>query len=250
MLVDKGSHFGLDGCTLTDLTRVEPREGYVDVVLLTKSDKHGGYCVAGIDLHTHAWVHLTTTEDDFPGGNGALGDCHLLLDDGSYAEVLDVVRFSNLGPCPELYQVENMLVDFSEPMKRLGKMQFRDVLKIHPAEGRKKLFYTNADTTPECLQDRLNYSLILAHVKDVVIYPYENKNGLMRAKADFTYVSRFASHDEVEYRGIRMTVPEYYQFGVGNRVYMDEAYFVLSVGLPYRGKIYKYVAAVYEPCGS
>ena len=42
MLVDKGSHFGLDGCTLTDLTRVEPREGYVDVVLLTKSDKHGG----------------------------------------------------------------------------------------------------------------------------------------------------------------------------------------------------------------
>ena len=230
------------GTAFFDLTKVKQREGYVDVVLLTKSFKNGGYCVAGIDLHTHEWVRLTASEEDFPGGEGALGENNLFLADGTFADVLDVVRFRSAGTHPELYQVENTLVDFSERMMRLGTMRFEEVLEIHPAEGRKKLFYTDSNTLPDYYGGRLDYSLILAHVKNAHIYSYYDK-GKTRWKADFTYVSRYKSHSTVEYKEVYVTTPIN---SLRDKLHYDDAYFVLSVGMPFNGTIYKFVAAIFE----
>lgn len=213
------------------------------VVLMTKSTKHGGFCVAGVDTKTHEWVRLMTSESEFPGGCGALSEAHLTTEDGSVADVLDVVEFVVSAEVPNLYQVENVEVDFSVPLKKVGTMTFDELLSMFPAASRKKVFYTDADTVDEKYGDKLSYSLILARVENVHVYSYVNSRGNERSKADFTYVSMCGRHSKVDYKGVRMTIPEY--DGLDHDLYWKSAYFVLSVGTPFEGRIYKYVAAVY-----
>jgi hypothetical protein len=57
------------------------------IVCLANSYKHGGRCIAGISLKDGRWVRLRGATAD-----GALDAQEYLLDDGSHAEVLDLIE--------------------------------------------------------------------------------------------------------------------------------------------------------------
>jgi hypothetical protein len=57
------------------------------IVCLANSYKHGGRCIAGIDIHDGQWIRLHSNSPD-----GALCACEYMLDDGSEPRLLDVIE--------------------------------------------------------------------------------------------------------------------------------------------------------------
>jgi hypothetical protein len=57
------------------------------IVCLANSYKHGGRCIAGIDLDSGQWIRLHGNSAD-----GALCACEYMLDDGSEPRLLDVIE--------------------------------------------------------------------------------------------------------------------------------------------------------------
>jgi hypothetical protein len=80
----------------------------IEVVILTKSIKNGGYCVAGIDINTSKWVRLVSSDRD---SHGALFEQDIQYRNGMNCEPLDVARVPILRKMPTAYQPENVLID-------------------------------------------------------------------------------------------------------------------------------------------
>lgn len=78
---------------------------YVEVICLANSRKRGGRCVVGLRTDGRGWVRPVAPYED-----GALYGQHYTLDDGSQAQVLDVLRVDVAEACPQAYQPENWLV--------------------------------------------------------------------------------------------------------------------------------------------
>jgi hypothetical protein len=57
------------------------------IVCLANSYKHGGRCIAGIDIDDGAWIRLRGKADD-----GALCACEYALDDGTEPRLLDMIE--------------------------------------------------------------------------------------------------------------------------------------------------------------
>ena len=57
------------------------------IVCLANSYKHGGRCIAGIDIDSGAWIRLHGNSP-----HGALCACEYALDDGSEPRLLDVIE--------------------------------------------------------------------------------------------------------------------------------------------------------------
>lgn len=65
------------------------------VIILTKSDKNGGYCVAGIDVNTGNFIRLVSEDEN---SNYALSDNDLIYDDErTYVEPMDIVNVQLKG---------------------------------------------------------------------------------------------------------------------------------------------------------
>ena len=78
------------------------------MVVLTKSAKNGGHCVAGIDVDTGNWVRLVSNDLNT---HGALSDQDMQYQDRSYCTPLDIVSVPIIKACPSQYQPENILID-------------------------------------------------------------------------------------------------------------------------------------------
>jgi hypothetical protein len=57
------------------------------IVCLANSYKHGGRCIAGVDIHDGQWIRLHGNSPD-----GALCACEYALDDGTEPRLLDVIE--------------------------------------------------------------------------------------------------------------------------------------------------------------
>jgi len=75
------------------------------MVVLAKSKKLGGRCVAGLKTDGGVWVRPVGPSED-----GTLFSQHYTLSNGSQAEVLDVVKIEVKEPRPEPHQPENWLI--------------------------------------------------------------------------------------------------------------------------------------------
>jgi len=62
---------------------------YKDLIIMTKSDKHGGFCVVGIDITDGSFVRLMSDDKET---FGALTPENMLYEDNSEAKILDLAR--------------------------------------------------------------------------------------------------------------------------------------------------------------
>ncbi|GMO67712.1 MAG: hypothetical protein Ta2D_13100 [Rickettsiales bacterium] len=95
------------------------------ILLLTKSDKNKGYCLAGIDLDTNKFVRLV---GDKNGAEIKKEKCKLL--NNTEIEPLDVLNIDIIEQCPLLLQPENCLLSENNIFEKIEKYSIDDLQKL------------------------------------------------------------------------------------------------------------------------
>ena len=170
----------------------------INILVLTKSRKNGGFCVAGIDMNTMKWVRLIVSIPPVK-----LHD--LKYEDGQYCEPLDVIECSVSDPTtPIELQPENIM--FSPPIKLVKKITL-DCLKktIDKIPFYDEDFIFSNQSCALFLDDvrKLGRSLQIAEVTNLTFHNETNLNGLSKTKLDFEYKGK-------KYSNFSITDPNFY----------------------------------------
>lgn len=169
----------------------------MDVVILTKSSKFGGYCVAGIDIKSGKWIRLVSCGD---ANRGPLLKKHMEYRDGSACSILDIARVPIIRRVPSDHQPENVLIDEGERWEKVGRLSVEGLLDLHPAEKHR---YLLGNAYSYITKDRIGtvgHSLVLVQVSDLEItHPDERKT-----KASFRYRGTL-------YKDMSVTDPDHYK---------------------------------------
>lgn len=171
------------------------------VILLTKSLKNGGYCVAGIDYYTGQWIRLVSGNQET---KGALEKC------GVPYKPLDIVIVDNITPMPIQYQPENYLIE--EPYgiegfyawKKIGEYDINKLVERYANNTNRYILYNN--NVHFCKEEvaGVEHSLEFVEITQVVIYTIFNEvTQKNKTKANFIY-------NGTSYNGMSVTDPDYY----------------------------------------
>ena len=206
-----------------------------EVAILTKSSKHGGFCVAGVDLDTGEWIRLVSDDEQT---HGALSRRDIAYEDRSICTPLDVVLVDVVEEAPLPHQPENYLIDSRKYWQKNGECTLSDVLDVHPAEVRPYLYgnlspYVDGDEI-----DDIGYSLTLVKVSSLTISQTTNIYNKPKTKASFVYNGKW-------YNNMSVTDPDFYSVPNGTR--FSDAYLVISLpDTPFpEDCYYKFVAQIY-----
>lgn len=99
---------------------------FKDIIIMTKSDKHGGCCVAGIDASNNNFVRLMSENK---GTFGALNEDDMLYEDNSKAKILDIARIKILKDSPTPIQPENITIDTTCRWQKSGSITEKELEK-------------------------------------------------------------------------------------------------------------------------
>lgn len=206
-----------------------------DIIVLTKSDKRSGYCVAGIDKVTGEWIRVVSsnsiTENAVPPGD-------LIAEDGTQVEVYDIVEIEFIKHIPTDVQPENYLYNECVPWKIKGKSNLREVIAIHG--------YDDTDYVFENDDNRLNSSEALWIESSLLLLKVEQPRYNVR-----TFPERKVLQMNFKYKGISYCYFKVTQTELKNRYFAkrDDWYlantdvFVFSLTDRYKdGRYYKVVA--------
>lgn len=195
----------------------------VDFIVLTKSFKHGCYCIAGINVSNGEWIRLVTEDSDT---EGAVPDEDARYSDGRPVEVLDCVKIDLIRLSPTNAQSENWLYNQEVFWQFVRKYTINEVLQLHPLDTAIPVFgsYDNY-----CTPDQLDgSSLLLVKVSQpsITVKTYENDwspktKVYFYCTIDNRNYSRFSVSDICLYL-------EYKQKGDGMYP-LDDGYAVLSL---------------------
>ena len=179
-----------------------------EIVILTKSAKHGGNCVAGIDINTGKWVRPVKA-------TGPILNSDMSCSNEYICNPLDVVKITFIAPRPNGCQTENEEIDTSCTWDYLGTCTLEDVLRIHPAENDLDIFGNYRCTLYEDEKNSLSFSLMLVAVTNLEFFTAEETG---KTKANF----RYNGH---RYSNISVTDRDYF----GCEDSFDRAHLVMSI---------------------
>ena len=207
----------------------------VEIAVLTKSSKHGGYCVAGINPRTGQWIRLVSGDERT---HGALQIRDMQYGNGADCQPLDVARVPAIAESPLAYQPENVLADRRYCWEWTGIISINDILKIHPPERHPFLFGNQKPYITAAEIGRAGHSLVLVKVKSLYISHTTNPQGKRKTKAGFQYQSDW-------YHNMSVTDPAYYEVPDGTKI--EAAALVISLpDVPFQeDRYYKFIAQIY-----
>lgn len=201
-----------------------------DIIILTCSAKHSGYCVAGIDIDSDEWIRLVASDNI---NTNEIPKCFMVYSDFTPCKPLDVVSVDIIKELPGDIQPENVLVNLSKKpvfKYRITPDQLEDYISVDRYIYNGKSSYMDKSTALRC-----GYSLGLYKVQDIYLDVFEY-NGRIKTKLDFTYNRCF-------YKGWSMTDTTYY--GCESGKICDEGLIVVSIPEDdYNGNYYKFVSKI------
>ena len=207
------------------------------IIILTKSKKHSGYCVAGIDYETGEWIRLVSSDLET---EGAVPCEDLQCSNGETLEVYDIIMCRLLRKCGTIVQPENCLYDESVKWKKVGKSNLDEVIKIHGYDSVEYVFENEDTKLPADWIFSGNPSLCLLKVKDASIWvkTFEDK----KISLNFTY-------DDVRYKYMSISqidLLNYYRNKTDDSYPLGTVTVVFSLTDKYywNGKYYKVVAQI------
>lgn len=204
----------------------------IDIVILTKSSKNSGYCVAGIEVNSSKWVRLVSSDIQ---SHGALFDRNMQYRDRTYCNILDVVRIPVLRKDPSKHQPENILIDEEKTWDKIREMSIFELLELHPPETHCVLLGNRYPYITEKRVDMVGHSLILVKVSNLIIsHPRERAT-----KARFRYGG-------VTYENMSVTDQDFYK--TPNETDIGDAVLVMSLpGNPCpERKYFKFIAKLFR----
>ena len=207
------------------------------IIILTKSKKHSGYCVAGIDYETGEWIRLVSSDLET---EGAVPCEDLQCSNGETLEVYDIIMCRLLRKCGTIVQPENCLYDETVKWKKVGKSNLDEVIKIHGYDSVEYVFENEDTKLPADWIFSGNPSLCLLKVKDASIWvkTFEDK----KISLNFTY-------DDVRYKYMSISqidLMNYYRNKTDDSYPLGTVTVVFSLTDKYywNGKYYKVVAQI------
>ncbi len=207
------------------------------ICVLTKSYKHGGYCVAGIDIDSKQWVRLVNSEDP---NNDEIKKEQMVLN-GNSIECLDVIEFDFIKNIQCSCQTENWLLNKEyKPrfIKSISLKELIDLLTINE-EDNFILNYSNVLNGTEI--EKVNHSLFVYCVSKLKIevssYDYFDKIKF-KCKCSFEYNNN-------TYHNISLTDPIYRDLSQNGNC-LDNALIIASLPcIPFDNNLYyKFVAKI------
>lgn len=207
------------------------------IIILTKSKKHSGYCVAGIDYETGEWIRLVSSDLET---EGAVPWEDLQCSNGETLEVYDIIMCRLLRKCGTIVQPENCLYDETVKWKKVGKSNLDEVIKIHGYDSVEYVFENEDTKLPADWIFSGNPSLCLLKVKDASIWvkTFEDK----KISLNFTY-------DDIQYKYMSISqidLLNYYRNKTDASYPLGTVTVVFSLTDKYywNGKYYKVVAQI------
>lgn len=207
----------------------------IEVAILAKSSKNGGYCVAGIDMNTGEWARFVSNNEKT---HGALSNYDISYAGGRICKPLDVVSVDIVEAVPLAHQPENYLIDSDKYWRKNGECTLSDILDVHPAEVRPYLYGNLSPYVDGKEIDDIGYSLTLIEVSSLILTQTTNICGKPKTKASFFYNGK-------RYSNMSVTDPHFYSVPDGTR--LADAYLVVSLpDTPFpEDCYYKFVAQIY-----
>lgn len=209
------------------------------IIILTKSKKHSGYCVAGIDYETGEWIRLVSSDSET---EGAVPCENLQYSNGETLEVYDIIRCRLLSKCGTIVQPENCLYDGNAKWEKVGKSNLDEVIRIHGYDSVDCVFENEDTKLPADWIFSENPSLCLLKVKDASIWvkTFEDK----RVSLNFTY-------NGIQYKYMRISqidLLNYYRDKADGLYSLGTVTVVFSLTDKYfwNGKYYKVVAQILD----
>ncbi len=214
-------------------------------ICLANSYKHGGRCIAGIEVvpQSDGSLCIVCHDDGRPrwirpvsmSANGEIPN-HL----AESFKIFSLVKLTDVDPCPDNAHTEDVHCTRMEicPFELSPTREFLNQLidTQHQAA-----FYFRGKSIPTTIIDRLDYSLMLIHPDNACAYCDEGReNSKYRMK--FTYNESnydFPITDPVFLEQFKKSPDSYAD--------LDGVYLVLSLGIAFEGFHYKLVATVLIP---
>jgi hypothetical protein len=218
------------------------------LVCLASSRKHGGHCVAGVDLAANAWRRPVSERTD-----GTLSDMHVMLDTGRKVAPLDVIRIPVVRHAPTSYQPENWTIanDRWRYLRTLDGAEARSLLRSLSIPG-PGLFRTTGDRIDKdrFIESPAEASLAVVWPRELTFAVRETFAGHRQVRARFELagmgydlaVTDPALETELLAQPVGAVIP-----AASTSLGSDEVFFTISLGEPFAGYCYKLVAAVIAP---
>ena len=201
-----------------------------DIIVLTCSAKHGGYCVAGIDTETNEWIRLVASDNL---ETNEIPKYFMRYSDHTVCKPLDVVGVEVIEDLPGDIQPENVLVDLDYTPVFKGRVTPEDLEDYISDDA--YIYNGISPYMDERTAIRCGYSLALYKVKNVYLDVFEFE-GRIKTKLRFTYNGHI-------YDSMSMTDPAYY--GCDSGKICDEGLIVVSIPEDdYNGNYYKFVSKI------
>lgn len=212
----------------------------IEMIVLAKSKKLGGKCIAGLRTDGGGWVRPVA-----PSIDGTLFPQHYTLTNGSQAEVLDVVKIDLKEPRQEPHQPENWLISGGRwrLIARPASPEHQRVLWNHIVLG-PTLLGNNSDSVKanrfEEAPADASLALIIPGKIEWSIRKYSGDKRQTRAVFKLKGVKYDLAITDPDWEENLSDQPE------GNHPAESTKRFLLTVSLgePYRGYCYKLVASV------
>lgn len=207
------------------------------ICILTKSYKHGGYCVAGIDMNTKEWVRLVNSDDP------NIDEIHKeqMILDGRTIDYLDVVEFDFIKHIPNNCQTENWLLNTSIKPKYIKTVSLEEFVNIIKLEKDNFFILNNGNSLNENEISNIKRSLYIFHVQNLNIEAatYETCGEIrFRYKCTFDYKNN-------QCKNISLTDPVYRDVAQDG-TNLSNAFIIASLPcVPYNDNLfYKFVAKI------
>ena len=207
------------------------------ICILTKSYKHGGYCVAGIDVNNNEWIRLVNSDNP---ANDEIRKEQMFLN-GKPIECLDVIEYDFVKNIPNSCQTENWLLNTSVKPKFIKSISLEELANIIHIENDDYFIINDSNLLYENQISNTNRSLFVFSIKNLTIEAttYESFGEIK-----FKYKCMF-DYKNIKYRNISLTDPLYRDVALDG-VNISNALVIASLPcVPYSDDLYyKFVAKI------
>ena len=206
-----------------------------DIIILTKSDKRAGYCIAGIDVSNGEWIRLVSSNEET---ENAVPMRDIVCSNGDMVEIYDIVEVDIVKPMPTKVQPENYLYNENTKWVKKGKSSLDEVITLHGYDCPEFVFgNTDKELTEENV-DMAKDSLLLLKVSNprynIKVFPERTV-----VQLDFFYRNCFYSYLKITQKDLK----RYYETKPEGKYTAHTNVFVFSLTDKYKnGKYYKVVA--------
>jgi len=208
-----------------------------NIIIMAKSFKHGGYCIAGIDTESNHWIRLMSDDTE---KEGAVPE-----EDAKYVNVLDVVCADISDEVATEAQKENFRYNKETKWEKVGSITIGDVIKKYGFDDCDYLF---GNTNSSLAENELDGSslLFLEIQKPTIVVSESLKTKKKKLSLEFKY-------NEQEYKGFSLSDIPFYkkfkEFEFGEYKLAESCYATLSLTGRYKedGRYYKMAAQIFCP---